>query len=67
MGYRYKQFRSSGGCCDCGDEEGWKREGFCANHSRTCADPLKGLGEHFLANSGAVIMVGAVVPRSASH
>ena len=25
-------YRGGGGCCDCGDETAWKREGFCSKH-----------------------------------
>lgn len=25
--------KGCGGCCDCGDPEAWKEEGFCSNHT----------------------------------
>ncbi|KAL1195669.1 E3 ubiquitin-protein ligase PRT6 [Cardamine amara subsp. amara] len=28
----YSIIYTGGGCCDCGDETAWKREGFCSNH-----------------------------------
>ena len=28
---------STGGCCDCGDTEAWKPEGFCATHGKVLA------------------------------
>ena len=31
-GHDYWMFASGGGCCDCGDVEAWKREGFCCHH-----------------------------------
>jgi hypothetical protein len=35
-GHKYVFFRAgAGGCCDCGDVEAWKAEGFCKRH-RTC-------------------------------
>ena len=32
VGHDYWMFSSGGGCCDCGDVEAWKREGFCSRH-----------------------------------
>ena len=31
-GHDYWMFSSGGGCCDCGDVEAWRREGFCCKH-----------------------------------
>eukprot|EP00900_Chrysochromulina_parva_P023782 jgi/Chrpa1/6037/Chrysochromulina_OHIO_Genome00021212-RA len=31
-GHDYWMFSSGGGCCDCGDVEAWRREGFCKKH-----------------------------------
>lgn len=31
-GHRIIPQQSCGGCCDCGDEEAWKKEGFCSIH-----------------------------------
>ncbi|KAK8542025.1 hypothetical protein V6N13_137400 [Hibiscus sabdariffa] len=28
----YSTIYTGGGCCDCGDETAWKREGFCSKH-----------------------------------
>ena len=25
--------KGGGGCCDCGDHEAWKEEGFCSQHT----------------------------------
>ena len=33
FGHKYVFFRTSaGGCCDCGDVQAWKSEGFCTKH-----------------------------------
>lgn len=32
-GHRYVVKKASGGCCDCGDPEAWKSEGFCKAHT----------------------------------
>ncbi|KAJ1632832.1 putative zinc finger in N-recognin-domain-containing protein, partial [Pavlovales sp. CCMP2436] len=32
-GHDYWMFSSGGGCCDCGDAEAWRPEGFCRHHS----------------------------------
>ena len=32
--------KTGGGCCDCGDEEAWKPEGFCKNHRRDTSIPI---------------------------
>lgn len=31
-GHDYWMFSSGGGCCDCGDVEAWRPEGFCCHH-----------------------------------
>lgn len=31
----YSVIYTGGGCCDCGDETAWKREGFCSKHKGT--------------------------------
>eukprot|EP01029_Cantina_marsupialis_P003526 TRINITY_DN1339_c0_g1_i9.p1 TRINITY_DN1339_c0_g1~~TRINITY_DN1339_c0_g1_i9.p1 ORF type:complete len:1999 (-),score=561.50 TRINITY_DN1339_c0_g1_i9:886-6882(-) len=34
-GHNYRFYESSmGGCCDCGDESAWKKEGFCKKHKK---------------------------------
>ena len=40
--YFHRAAATSGGCCDCGDEEAWAISGNCCNHSRVGAerDPL---------------------------
>ena len=42
-GHDYWMFSSGGGCCDCGDVEAWKREGFCSRHP---GPPSTSLHEH---------------------
>ncbi|PPE00354.1 hypothetical protein GOBAR_DD02665 [Gossypium barbadense] len=44
----YSIIYSGGGCCDCGDETAWKREGFCSKHKG--AEQIQPLPEN-LANS----------------
>lgn len=34
-GHDYSMMYTRGGCCDCGDETAWKREGFCSRHKGT--------------------------------
>ncbi|XP_020524000.1 E3 ubiquitin-protein ligase PRT6 isoform X2 [Amborella trichopoda] len=31
-GHDYSMIHTNGGCCDCGDETAWKRQGFCSKH-----------------------------------
>eukprot|EP00397_Hematodinium_sp_SG-2012_P001443 GEMP01001445.1.p1 GENE.GEMP01001445.1~~GEMP01001445.1.p1 ORF type:complete len:1447 (+),score=275.80 GEMP01001445.1:28-4368(+) len=33
-GHRVQIIRTGNGCCDCGDEGSWKKEGFCPNHGQ---------------------------------
>lgn len=33
-GHRVKLIRTGDGCCDCGDELSWKKEGFCPDHGQ---------------------------------
>ncbi|KAL1519345.1 hypothetical protein AB1Y20_022871 [Prymnesium parvum] len=37
-GHDYWMFSSGGGCCDCGDVEAWRPEGFCSKHQGTSSD-----------------------------
>ena len=30
--------KGMGGCCDCGDAEAWKEEGFCTKHTGKVQD-----------------------------
>ena len=30
--------KAFGGCCDCGDHEAWKKEGFCNKHTGETVD-----------------------------
>lgn len=32
-GHKYVVKKAYGGCCDCGDIEAWKEEGFCKKHT----------------------------------
>ncbi|EGR31216.1 hypothetical protein IMG5_115490 [Ichthyophthirius multifiliis] len=32
IGHRTILQKGCSGCCDCGDVEAWKKEGFCQNH-----------------------------------
>lgn len=32
-GHRFVVRDAVGGCCDCGDKEAWKEEGFCKFHN----------------------------------
>ena len=31
-GHHFELIHVVGGCCDCGDSEKWRAEGFCSNH-----------------------------------
>ncbi|OMO66313.1 Zinc finger, N-recognin [Corchorus capsularis] len=44
---------TGGGCCDCGDETAWKREGFCSNHKG--AEQIQPLPEHLANSVGPVL------------
>lgn len=37
-GHDYFMIYTGGGCCDCGDPEAWKEEGFCKHHRVTSSD-----------------------------
>ncbi|XVF55280.1 hypothetical protein PTKIN_Ptkin06aG0024300 [Pterospermum kingtungense] len=41
------------GCCDCGDETAWKREGFCSKHKG--AEQIQPLPENFANSVGPVL------------
>ncbi|KAJ6823301.1 E3 ubiquitin-protein ligase PRT6 [Iris pallida] len=43
----------TGGCCDCGDETAWKREGFCSKHKGT--NQIKPLPEELANSVGPVL------------
>lgn len=32
-GHRVVFKKAAGGCCDCGDSQAWKEQGFCSKHS----------------------------------
>eukprot|EP00177_Eucheuma_denticulatum_P008085 GFKZ01014737.1.p1 GENE.GFKZ01014737.1~~GFKZ01014737.1.p1 ORF type:complete len:2119 (-),score=181.58 GFKZ01014737.1:352-6708(-) len=37
-GHDYSVLRTSGGCCDCGDPQAWRPEGFCRHHPGTSSE-----------------------------
>lgn len=46
QGHTFSLYTSTlGGCCDCGDENAWKKEGNCSNHSSEIKNPLENLPE----------------------
>ncbi|GAB2272531.1 hypothetical protein Dimus_007354 [Dionaea muscipula] len=49
----YSIIYTGGGCCDCGDETAWKREGFCSNHKG--AENIQPLPEHVAQGVGPVL------------
>ncbi len=38
VGHDYAMIRTGGGCCDCGDVQAWKRNGFCSRHRGASAE-----------------------------
>eukprot|EP00624_Nannochloropsis_granulata_P007695 evm.model.NODE_9035_length_8968_cov_20.147301.2 len=45
----YFYHTQAGGCCDCGDEDAWDRQGFCHRHGQDGDDPLSHLPPSFIA------------------
>lgn len=37
-GHDYAMIRTGGGCCDCGDVQAWKSNGFCSRHGGACGE-----------------------------
>lgn len=37
-GHDYAMIRTGGGCCDCGDVQAWKSNGFCSRHRGACGE-----------------------------
>ncbi|OVA16505.1 zinc finger protein [Macleaya cordata] len=51
----YSLMYTGGGCCDCGDETAWKREGFCSKHKG--AEQIQPLPEEIAYSVGPVLDV----------
>ncbi|KAJ4911538.1 E3 ubiquitin-protein ligase PRT6 [Raphanus sativus] len=49
----YSVIYTGGGCCDCGDETAWKREGFCSKHKG--AEQIQPLPENVANSVGPVL------------
>ncbi|XP_010543302.1 PREDICTED: E3 ubiquitin-protein ligase PRT6 [Tarenaya hassleriana] len=49
----YSIIYTGGGCCDCGDETAWKREGFCSMHKG--AEQIQPLPENLANSVGPVL------------
>ncbi|KAL2938478.1 E3 ubiquitin-protein ligase PRT6 [Bienertia sinuspersici] len=49
----YSIIYTGGGCCDCGDETAWKREGFCSKHKG--ADQIQPLPDDIANSIGPVL------------
>ncbi|EOA19777.1 hypothetical protein CARUB_v10000023mg [Capsella rubella] len=49
----YSIIYTGGGCCDCGDETAWKREGFCSNHKGS--EQIQPLSENLANSVGPVL------------
>ncbi|XP_022745332.1 E3 ubiquitin-protein ligase PRT6-like isoform X2 [Durio zibethinus] len=49
----YSIIYTGGGCCDCGDETAWKREGFCSKHKG--AEQIQPLPENLAISVGPVL------------
>lgn len=50
VGHSYRIYTSSvGGCCDCGDEQAWREQGFCRKHARN--SPARALNAELLRNT----------------
>lgn len=53
QGHDYSIIYTAGGCCDCGDETAWKREGFCSKHRG--AEQIQPLSENIANYVGPVL------------
>ncbi|KAJ0234924.1 E3 ubiquitin-protein ligase [Hirschfeldia incana] len=49
----YSIIYTGGGCCDCGDETAWKREGFCSKHKGS--EQIQPLPENIANSVGPVL------------
>ncbi|CAH8269786.1 unnamed protein product [Arabidopsis lyrata] len=49
----YSIIYTGGGCCDCGDETAWKREGFCSSHKGS--EQIQPLSENLANSVGPVL------------
>ncbi|KAG5407984.1 hypothetical protein IGI04_004303 [Brassica rapa subsp. trilocularis] len=49
----YSVIYTGGGCCDCGDETAWKREGFCSKHKGS--EQIQPLPENLANSVGPVL------------
>ncbi|KAK1271492.1 hypothetical protein QJS04_geneDACA021621 [Acorus gramineus] len=49
----YFMIHTRGGCCDCGDETAWKREGFCSAHKGV--EQIQPLPEEVVDSMGPVL------------
>lgn len=49
----YSVIYTGGGCCDCGDETAWKREGFCSKHKGS--EQIQPLSENLANSVGPVL------------
>ncbi|CAN8237512.1 unnamed protein product [Cochlearia groenlandica] len=49
----YSIIYTGGGCCDCGDETAWKRDGFCSNHKGS--EQIRPLSENLANSVGPVL------------
>ncbi|KAH9259038.1 hypothetical protein BASA81_002658 [Batrachochytrium salamandrivorans] len=50
VGHSYRIYSSTvGGCCDCGDEQAWREQGFCRKHARN--SPTRVLNAELLRNT----------------
>ncbi|CAH2074477.1 unnamed protein product, partial [Thlaspi arvense] len=49
----YSIIYTGGGCCDCGDETAWKREGFCSKHKGS--EQIQPLPENLANSVGPVL------------
>ncbi|KAI0498324.1 hypothetical protein KFK09_021565 [Dendrobium nobile] len=49
----YNIMYTGGGCCDCGDETAWKKEGFCSDHKGT--EQIRPLPQELANSIGPVL------------
>lgn len=62
QGHDYSIIYTAGGCCDCGDETAWKREGFCSKHKG--AEQIQPLPENIASAVGPILECLFIVWRS---
>lgn len=61
-GHDFAMTHTSGGCCDCGDVQAWRIEGFCRNHPGACSeneDPARELDSSLRRNLVDIVQVVA--------